>query len=203
MDQRLFLVHGIRAKDKGAKSMGKLATELSHSFDRVHTVSYGYVLIPINNKKAVTAIIKSLEKNRTKDSDNVIVAYSNGCWAAVQVAEMGYKVDHLVLISPALHRSHAIPEQVKRVDIYYSKGDRVVELGRVWRSIVNILPWNWKGYGKPHNWGSMGRYGYQGNDERIHNHHMGEDVGHFWYKSRLLVKSIAVNVTSIYKRKHK
>lgn len=199
MNQRLFLVHGIRAKDKGAKSMGKLATELSHSFDRVHTVSYGYVLIPINNKKAVTAIIKSLEKNRTKDSDNVIVAYSNGCWAAVQVAEMGYRIDHLVLISPALHKSHAIPEHVKRVDVYYSNGDKIVELGRFWRSVVNILPWNWKVFGKPHGWGSMGNRGYAGNDKRVNNHKLPEDTGHFWYKYPNVIKAIGLNIKKIYK----
>lgn len=123
-----------------------------------------------------------------------------GVWAAIQVAELGFEIDHLVLISPALHRSHAIPEQVKRVDIYYSKGDKIVEIGGFYRRLVNLLPWNWKMFGEPHDWGAMGRYGYQGNDPRVHNHDMGEDASHFWYKDDLLVKSIALQLKRIYKR---
>lgn len=194
----IFLVHGIRSKDKGAKSMGKLVTELSHSFDRVNKLSYGYVLIPINNKKAVKTITKSLDKYKNKNEKILVIGYSNGCWASVQVAELGYKIDHLILISPALHRGHAIPEQVKRVDVFYSKGDKIVELGRIWRSIVNVFPWNWKGVGKPHEWGAMGRYGYRGNDPRVHNHNMGDNVGHFWYNRPLLIKLIANKIKTIY-----
>lgn len=200
MSQKVFLVHGIRAKDKGAKSMGKLASIMSQWFDSLHLVTYGYVLIPIDNMKAVKATIEKINKYKKHGDDIVIVAYSNGCWAAIQVAELGFEIDHLVLISPALHRSHAIPEQVKRVDIYYSKGDKIVEIGGFYRRLVNLLPWNWKMFGEPHDWGAMGRYGYQGNDPRVHNHDMGEDASHFWYKDDLLVKSIALQLKRIYKR---
>lgn len=200
MSQKVFLVHGIRAKDKGAKSMGKLASVMSRWFDNLHLVSYGYVLIPIDNKRAVKATIEKINKHKKYGGDIVVIAYSNGCWAAVQVAELGYKIDHLVLISPALHRSHAIPEQVKRIDIYYSKGDKIVEIGGFYRRLVNLMPWNWKMFGKPHLWGAMGRYGYQGNDPRVHNHDMGGEVSHFWYKDDLLVKSIALQLKQIYKR---
>lgn len=198
MKPNVFLIHGIRTKDKGAASMKKLGSYLKDAFCRVQLVSYGYVLIPINNKRAVKALIKQLKQNTNPNRKNVVIGYSNGAWAAVQVAEMGYRIDHLVLISPALHKSHAIPEHVSRVDVYYSSGDRVVEAGKAWSTFANILPWNWKIFGAPHEWGTMGRYGYTGNDPRIHNHKMGEDVGHFWYKDNLLVKSIASQINHRY-----
>lgn len=199
MPQQFHLVHGIRAKDKGAQSMGKLKKLLSRSFDKIHIVSYGYVLIPITNKKAVNAIIKSLNANKNDGDEVVIVAYSNGCWAAMQVAEMGYKIDHLVLISPALYRSHAIPEQVGRMDVFYSPGDTVVELGGLYRRFINIMPWNWSMFGgEPHEWGAMGRYGYQGNDKRVHNWNMGQSISHFWYKNKLIVRNISDQLTILY-----
>src|SRR5690554_4102015 len=153
--QHIFLVHGIRAKDKGAASMGRLAKKLSLWFDSVHKISYGYVLIPINNKKAVQSIVERIQPYEKDDRELVLVGYSNGAWAALQAAELGHKVDHLILISPALHRSHAIPEQVKRVDVFYSTGDNIVQLGRVYRMTINLFPWNWKIFGgQPHNWGA-------------------------------------------------
>ncbi len=201
MPQQLHLVHGIRAKDKGAQSMGRLGRILSRTLPKVFSVSYGYVLIPITNKKAVQAIINSIQENKDKKDEVVIVAYSNGCWAAIQVAEMGYRIDHLVLISPALHRSHAIPEQVKRVDVYYSSGDSIVELGGLYRRFVNLMPWNWKVFGDPHDWGAMGRTGYQGNDPRVHNWNMGDDISHFWYRNRLIVRGIAGQLLTLYEPK--
>lgn len=199
-EQKVFLIHGIRSKDKGAASMGSLAKMIAKTFPFVKRVNYGYVLIPINNKKAVTALIEELQNHDTKTCDVVVIAYSNGCWATVQVAEMGYKIDHMVLISPALHKSHAIPEQVKRVDIYYSSGDDIVSLGKVYSTLANILPWNWKGFGDPHDWGAMGKYGYVGNDPRIHNWEMGSYVSHFWYRYKTIVSGITKHLNIIYKK---
>lgn len=198
MAKQIHVIHGIRAKDRGAQSMGKLTTLLSHHFSKLYPVSYGYVLVPLSNKKARDAIVKSLEKYKNKNDEVIVIGYSNGCWAAVQAAEMGYKIDHMVLISPALYRSHAIPEQVKRVDVYYSEGDLIVELGGLYKRLVNLLPWNWKIFGTPHDWGQMGKYGYQGNDPRIHNWNMGNDISHFWYKNKMIVRRIADKVISLY-----
>lgn len=197
--KKLYLVHGIRAADKGTKSMGGLRRKLMEKFSFVKQVSYGYVLIPITNKKAVRAIINSIE-NVDNHDEVIVVAYSNGCWAAVQAAEMGYKIDHLVLISPALHKSHAIPEHVKRVDVYYCPGDNIVELGGIYRRLINLLPWNWSIFGDPHDWGAMGKYGYVGNDLRIHNWKMPRDTSHFWYKYKYIVNGISSQIVTIHEK---
>ena len=201
LTKRVLLVHGIRAKDKGTKSIGKLKKILLNFsptlFKSIKLASYGYVLIPITNKKAVTSIIDILKKYTSKSDYIIIVAYSNGCWASVQAAEMGYKIDHLILISPALHRQHEFPSHIKKIHVYYSSGDDIVEFGRAYRFFVNILPWNWKVFGgKPHEWGAMGKYGYKGTDKRVINYNMGNEVGHFWYRDNLLIKSIALNIIS-------
>lgn len=195
----LFLIHGIRSKDKGAASMGILAKALKKHFPFINQVSYGYVLIPITNKKAVKALIKALTLHYNSEKDVVVVAYSNGCWAALQAAELGYKIDHLVLISPALHKHHAIPEQVKRIDVYYSEGDDIVQVSKLYSSFANLLPWNWKCFGgKPHDWGAMGKTGYIGEDSRVHNWQMNDNVSHFWYKYEHVVDAISSQLILLY-----
>lgn len=194
-----FMVHGIRAKDHGASSMGLLARLLNQSFSFVKQVIYGYVLVPITNKKAVQAVVEAIGRYKDYDGDVVVVGYSNGAWAAVQAAEMGHKIDHLVLISPALHRSHAIPEHVKHVSVFYCPDDSVVGLGAWYRRVVNLMPWNWEIFGgDPHDWGAMGKYGYVGNDKRVTNYKMSEGVGHFWFKNEKEVMRIASFIETFY-----
>lgn len=199
--QHIFLVHGIRAKDRGAESMGVLAENLKKTFLFITEVVYGYVLIPITNKKATMAVVNAIKDIQETPGDIVVVAYSNGAWAALQAAEMGYRIDHLVMISPALHRNHAIPEQIKRVDVFHSSGDEVVVLAKYWRKFANLMPWNWELFGgDPHDWGSMGKYGYGGNDPRVYNWEMRPDTGHFWYKHTNEVERIANHIRYIYNK---
>ena len=176
------LAHGIRAAQGGRNTMGALRDELRERGRDAGIVSYGYVLVPITNKQAVNAVLDGVV-----DGDTVY-AYSNGAWAAVQAAELGLAVRHLILINPALHKAREFPGHIERIDVFYSPGDGAVQKGKWWRWTTRILPWRWR---NPHGWGEMGRTGYTGNDPRVRNHEMPEGVGHYWYEDEDCVRQAA------------
>ena len=171
----------------GLRTMSPLRDVLAARGCRAEIVSYGYVLIPLTNAQATAAVMRAVKKPA------VVVGYSNGAWAAVQAAEMGEPIEHLVLVSPALHRSHAFPEGVKKVDVFYNPGDLPVRLARWWRTITQIFPWRW---GNPHGWGDMGRAGYAGKDPRVTNHRLPRNVGHAWFRSPDAIAQVA-NAVSV------
>ena len=189
------MVHGIRTWDGGLKSFSDLKNELSFKVDRsnIHVVDYGYILFPITNERATSAIINSISEV-TEEDQLIIIGYSNGSWGAVQVAEMGYPVDHLVLINPALHCDYEFPEQIKRIDVYYSSDDFVVSIGKMLMNVFSLVFGRWWNVPK---WGEMGKIGYKGNDSRIHNHDMG-DVNHFFYDHKAVALSIAADMDLFY-----
>lgn len=197
MSHKVKLVHGIRTKDGGKKTFKKLSHYLQVLLEDscVDLVNYGYILIPVTNKIAVKSITEALEPLQDQPHPITVVAHSNGCWAAVQTAEIGYRIDHLVLINPALHKAHAFPEHIKRVDVYYAPNDHIVAISKWYRRIVNLLPWNW-GVGK-HDWGEMGKTGYIGNDARVFNHNMGT-VSHFFYEIEGTALRIAKDIDKLY-----
>ena len=167
------LVHGIRSLNKGKKTMSGLRDVLRARGHRtVQIVAYGYVLVPLTNSRAINAVMESVEPG------DVVVGYSNGAWAAVQAAEMGLRIRHLVLVSPALHKSHAFPENVDRIDVLYDPDDTPTRIAKWWRKLTGIFPWRWR---NPHGWGEMGRTGYVGNDSRVFNTRLPKGTGHGWF----------------------
>jgi hypothetical protein len=149
-------------------------------------VAYGYVLIPISNSQALNAVLEAVKPG------DAVVGYSNGAWACVQAAEMGAEIRHLILVSPALHKSHAFPEHIQRIDVFYDPDDTPVLLARWWRKFTRIFPWRWR---KPHGWGEMGRTGYVGSDPRVHNHRLPKGTGHLWFKSADAIVRVANTVS--------
>jgi pimeloyl-ACP methyl ester carboxylesterase len=178
----VILVHGIRSLNKGLRTMSPLRDVLAARGRAAEIVSYGYVLIPLTNAPAMAAVMRAVKKPA------VVVGYSNGAWAAVQAAEMGEPIEHLVLVSPALNRSHAFPEGVKKVDVFYNPDDVPVRLARWWRNITRVLPWRWD---NAHGWGDMGRTGYVGKDPRVTNHRLPRNVGHAWFQSPDAIAQVA------------
>ena len=183
------LIHGIRSLAKGSRTMGPLQKELDARMIVSEIVTYGYILVPITNGKAVQAVLDEIKGL----SSPVLVGYSNGAWAAVQAAETGAPVDHLVLVSPALHKGHEFPGHIRRIDVFYSGGDFPTRAAKWWRWVVNWLPWRWDA---PHDWGEMGRTGYTGADPRVRNHPLPSSVGHSWYASPGAVARVADIVES-------
>lgn len=194
MKHYIKMVHGIRTADGGKKTFSKLKSKINRIVENVdiEIVDYGYIILPISNNRAVNAIIKSIDNEYRPIT---LVGYSNGCWASVQVAEMGYEIEHLILINPALHKRHAFPEHIKRIDVYYSPYDNIVSLSKWYRKLVNIFPWNW-GAGR-HDWGEMGRTGYLGSDPRVFNHNIGT-VSHFFYELDSSAHTIANDINTLY-----
>lgn len=168
------LVHGIRALNKGLGTMRGLRDVLRARGREAKIVEYGYVLVPVTNRKAVSAVMAGVEPGDT------VVAYSNGAWASVQAAELGKQMTHLVLVSPALHKGHAFPDHIHRIDVFYDPDDVPTRLAKWWRKFTGIFPWRW---GSPHGWGEMGRTGYSGTDPRVRNHRLPKNTGHTWFRS--------------------
>jgi len=181
------LVHGIRSLNKGRATMRGLRDVLRARGRDAQIVAYGYVLVPLSNSRAINAVQEAVKPG------DVVVGYSNGAWAAVQAAEMGSQIRHLVLVSPALHKSHAFPEHIDRIDVLFDPDDTPVLLARWWRKFTRIFPWRWR---KPHGWGEMGRTGYVGNDPRVHNHRLPKGTGHGWFASADAIVRVA-NVVSV------
>lgn len=178
------LIHGILAREGGRASMGALKKALSRMGIESEIVHYGFIFIPVTNAWAVRAVLKALED----DPQPTIVAYSNAGWASVQAAELGANIQHLIVVSPALHTGHEFPGNIETIDVFYSPDDDVVLGGRLWRWITSILPWRWA---NPHGWGTMGRSGYLGEDPRVRNHRLPSGVGHFWFTDAQAVEQVA------------
>lgn len=180
MSEHYVLIHGIRKKAFSTAHMKGLRSILLNNNIRATSVNYGYILVPITNKKALNATLETLAPHLNKEYTISLVGYSNGGWTALQVAEMGYPIDRLILISPALHSAHAFPEHVRRVDVFYCPDDVVGTYAKRWRMLTSILPWRWK---EPHAYGKMMATGYKGSDPRVHNHMLPPGTGHKFYES--------------------
>ena len=182
------LVHGIRRLPWRDNPMTPLLRELDERELPAALVEYGYVLVPVSNRRAVTQIKDQAELGCT------LVGYSNGGWAVTQVAELGLPVHHLVLISPALHVGHAFPENVEHISVFFSKGDRTGAAARKWRWATRVMPWRWD---NPHGWGAMMRDGYAGSDPRVRQFQMPDEVGHSWHQHRREVANIADRIEEV------
>lgn len=188
----VLMVHGI-ASHTGNRHFKALKSKLDAAGVESHIVNYGFILLPITNQIAVGVVQRAAHKYQQEGRPVILVGYSNGAWTSVQVSETGYDVKDLVLISPALHARHAIPEEVESTHVYYSKGDVAVRFAKFRRIIRQILCF-WQ---EPHGWGEMGRTGYQGKDGRVTNHQMDRKVGHQWFMFDEVVEEIADLVTNL------
>ena len=184
---KVLLVHGIRFKDKTV--FDKLLEELKRLGVDAELVDYGYVLLPITNKKAVRTLQDAVKPYWNRRL--MVLGYSNGAWTAVQGAETGLNIRQLFLVNAALNVRHEIPGQVEKADVYFSSGDVATRFARFRRQVSRILPWRWN---RPHGWGSMGTVGYKGDDARVTNHEMPRDVRHTFYEDGDQVKRIAEHI---------
>lgn len=196
--KRVFFVHGIRARANGERSFEALKSMVESRFDSISMVSYGYVLLPTTNQRAINAVIDQIGPYQDTKDEIIVVAYSNGAWASVQAMELGYRIDHLILISPALNVNRAFPREIKTISVFHSPGDYITTLGKVWRLATRILPWRWQ---NPHGFGEMGREGALQQDPRITNMEMESDIGHFFYKDKPTIAMIAQYINTRFGRR--
>ena len=179
------LIHGIR-QYKAEAHMEPLADALADMGLESRHITYGPVLVPVTNARAVNAIM-----DECNDGDD-LVGFSNGCWAIHQALELGLKPRNVFLISPALNKAAEFPG-VESVTVYHSKGDWPTWLSKWHRKATGLLPWRWRA---PHGWGEMGRTGYTGESDNVTNYDMGSATGHEWYNHPNIVRMIANDVAN-------
>lgn len=182
----IWLVPGIRACDP-ADQFGPLRSILLARGLRTGVVDYGYVLLPINNRRARRELRDKAEPGDT------LVGYSNGAYAVWQEAER-LRPRHVVLISPALRRDAEWPDCVESITVFYSPGDWAVELGGIYSAVISFMPWRW---GTPHGFGRMGVDGPDTDDKRVESYEMGERICHSWYDYPHVVRKIATTIEQV------
>lgn len=146
-----WLIHGFNVSDGGAGSVGRLAPFLPGD---VQHLSYGWTgLLGLScaNRRAIRKLLRNI---RPGDS---IVAHSNGCLIAWQIADiMGDSLAAVVCINPALRRDARWPDGLPVLCLANST-DWVVQLGRAWGRLVQVDGVQAQG------WGAAGRYGFTSN----------------------------------------
>ena len=151
-----WLIHGFNVRDMGKGSIDKLLHYIPNSLD----YDYGYVgLISLKkvNRRTINEFLEVIKPGDT------IVAHSNGCLIAYQIAER-IPIDAIVCINPALRRDTIWPENTA-VLCLANKTDWIVELGRIWARLVSL------GCIKTHGWGSAGRHGFTSDQPNVKNWH--------------------------------
>lgn len=141
-----WLLHGFNVTDGGAGSVGRFAPHI-HGDVRLHSYGWaGLFSLACANRRAVASLLRVV---RPGDS---IVAHSNGCLIAWQLAELlGDRLAGVVCVNPALRR-----DTVWRVPVLClaNSTDWVVHLGRAWGRLFPVDGVAAQG------WGAAGRYGF-------------------------------------------
>lgn len=149
-----WAIHGINVWDGGRDSIGSLLPYLDDA--SLHEYGWtGLVGLPCANDRAVRSLLKVI---RPCDS---IVAHSNGCLIAWQVAQI-VTLSSVVCINPALRRDTIWPSGLPVLCLHNST-DWVVQLGRIWGRLTD-----WDGV-RANGWGSAGRHGFTTEQDTVYN----------------------------------
>ena len=177
----VHLVHGWGERDRGAGTVLKYAPYL---MDRDLLLSHVSQQWP--RSRAIALIRRDRETERVArklaarlhDGD-CLVTFSNGANIAYRAVETaGVEIALWVAIAPALPHDSAPPPEVGRMIVMHNDGDDAVRMGAAW---TRINPAAW--FRPPESrWGSMGRYGYTEEDERVENWAGRRGLGHLgWF----------------------
>lgn len=152
-----WLLHGFNVSDGGDDSVARLAPFLAGDI-QVHDYGWtGLIGLHCANRRAVRALLA-----KVKPGDR-IVAHSNGCLIAWQLAEiMGADLAAVVCINPALRRDTKWRPGVPVLCLHNST-DWVVQLGRIWGRLFPLDGVAAQG------WGAAGRYGFTGPARNVAN----------------------------------
>jgi len=170
---KYLLIHGFNVSDSGAGSVATLIPDLTYHGIRTENFSYPWTFLfslALRTEEAVSRLIQEVGNEPIG-----IIAHSHGCVIANEAAKRGVDVRHLVAIQPAMRRRTKFAACYRRVDVVYNEGDYTVEFARLWREIANAMPWRRQ---FKHQWGAMGRRGYEGDDTRVHELELDSELGH-------------------------
>lgn len=87
--------------------------------------------------------------------NSIGIGHSNGATILHMSTHMGARFNHLVYINAALDKDKVPANHVNHIDVWYSNKDIATRF-------ASLLPFS--------PWGSMGAYGYVGDDKRFDNH---------------------------------
>lgn len=142
-----WLIHGFNVSDGGRGSVGRLAPYLAGDV-RLHSYGWtGLVGLKCANRQAVNKLRRLVKPGDT------IVAHSNGCLIAWELARLVPDLAAVVCINPALRRDTRWPAGLPVLCLANST-DWVVQLGRVWGRLFPADGIEAQG------WGAAGRYGF-------------------------------------------
>ena len=147
-------------------------------------IRYGYVLWPLTNGRAVSAILEQTEPG------DILGGFSNGAWAIAEAVRQGAPAGGIVIVSGALASNWRFEPRIP-VYNYYCPQDTVLTTGDRLSRMASWMPWRW-GEDKDHGWGDVGRYGYDGpSDAQVRNLRLPYKTMHRWHKREDAVRMVA------------
>lgn len=160
---KVALVHGFNVRDP-RKTIGKLEEVFEQEGIKAYLFHYGWlglIGVRVGSDNLADAFLSFCEALTDDGQPLVVVGHSNGCAliqrAAWRVDEYGFRqppFTRAAFLSPALDRDSVLSPAMERVDVFHTKNDWAVRLGRM------LLF---------HQWGDMGACGYKGSDRRYIN----------------------------------
>lgn len=148
--RRVHLIHGIHSEHGGATA------QLKPYFERedfaVSVYDYGWatgIFSRFQNGRRARTIARQVAP------EDILVGHSNGGTLAWMVQEI-VPVFGLILIHPALDETKRFP-RAQWVDVYHCDKDQVVEASEA-LGFFDLIP---------HDYGRLGRVGYQGKDPHV------------------------------------
>lgn len=160
----LGILHGWNAHDQGANTIDRVAPYALRRGFRIHDFNYAPANEPILdwidlrwlvglrriNAQAVADILPQITPGM------LLIAHSNGCLVAHQLAMAGAPLGAVICCQPALRRDTQWPADLP-VLCTYSKRDYVVRYGARWWGRFASVTQPWK---ERHGWGAAGYYGF-------------------------------------------
>lgn len=152
MNHRVWFIHGFNVFDGGKGSIGKLRPYFENEGFETVGFDYGWrglIGVRLLNDDTAEDLFQQLEPG------DILVGHSNGCDLIRRVSLISEDVIGAVLINPALDRDAEFGPWLKWIDVLYNTHDWAT-----WFAEWLLF----------HPWGSMGRYGYTGDDPRVRQH---------------------------------
>lgn len=165
---RVHLFHGFNVWDGGKGTTDRLAPFLKAKGHIVIEQDYGWVGLLGLRFRNRSVVEKAAEQIRSGD---VIIAHSNGCLIAWELANMGLPIRAVICIQPALRRDSLWPMTAK-VLCLHNDGDIPVRLSRIWGRFVSVA----NPFRDRHGWGAAGSHGFTSRQPNVENWNTGKGI---------------------------
>jgi len=154
-----FFLHGFNDFSHGENSTDKVVkhfTNLGVPESNCHEFDYEHLLL-LGVHFKTDSLAKKLAKDIARiGKPAVVVCHSHGnVIAHLAAKKYGANIVYHVAINPALDVKTKFADTVHQIDTYFTPGDKVVTLGKIWsyNPVSVLMKRNW--------WGEAGRYGFK------------------------------------------